>query len=56
MMTVDPLHMCSNESERANQDIFADFKLKIEKLLMVIKLKALNIFYMNHGDQRVFSI
>ena len=28
LMVVDPSHMYSNESERANEDIYADFKLK----------------------------
>ena len=27
-MAVDPLHKYSNESERANKDIYDDFKIK----------------------------
>ena len=28
LMAVDPLHRYSNETERANEDIYDDFKLK----------------------------
>ena len=47
-MVVDPYHRYSNESERANEDIYNDFKLKkntlgpmvFKKILSALRVKA----------------